>query len=156
MNVSDFQKYLRSLADAIGAAKGPNKELADAASALEPFGHHSMADFAKFLKLAEETYGRDGSLPVKTTPHPKPEKVAAEQLTAAMQAIRARLANGEPFTRAAVGAELAKFEGLTKPALVKVVKDLGYKETPKTKSDAIEWIANRLTAGTIAGARAGV
>ena len=152
MNVSDFQKCLRSIAEAIGAAKGGAQELTKAADALNPFGKQSMADFAKFLKWAEETYRTTGKLPTVKPPEPKP---TVEHLNAAIHNIRGRLGNNELLTRAAVTGELAKFEALTKPALVKVVKELGYKEAPKTKADALACIADRLTAGTIAEARAG-
>ncbi len=162
MNVSDFQKCLRSIAEAIGAAKGAGQELTKAADALNPFGNQSMADFAKFLALAEETYRTTGKLPTVKPPEPKPlkppppPKLTADQLALVMEDIRRRLANNEPLTRAAVTGELAKFEALTKPALAKVVKELGYKKKPETKTEALECIADRLTAGTIAEARAGV
>lgn len=155
MKVSDFQKYLRSLAEAIGAAKGPNKELSDAANALTPFGQHTMAEFATFLQLAEVTY-RDGKLPLKAEkvpPPPAPDKVTLQQLLGAMGDIRERLVLGAKPTTADLQMELGKFEVLKKGELEQVVKDLGYKTKPKTKAAAIPLIASRLLAGDIAAAR---
>lgn len=158
MTVSDLQKHFRALAEIIGAAKGAGKELSDAANALAPFGHHSVADFAKFLQLAAATY-TDGRLPTKPAPAakaPKPEKVTPEQLASAIQGIRNRLARQESLTRDGVRAELAKYESLTKPQLTKAVKELGYKSAIGSKSEAIDRIVERLTAGVIADARSQV
>src|SRR5207249_11289893 len=49
VTVGDRQKYLRALAEAIGAAKGPAEELDAAAAALAPFAKYKMDAFAKFL-----------------------------------------------------------------------------------------------------------
>lgn len=156
MKLADFQKYLRALGDAIGAAKGVGKDLHEAADALGPFAHQTMADFAAFLRLAETTYP-GGQLP---TPPPPPkrkaEKVTPEQLQAAIQSVRQRLEQRVPLTRAGVAEELAKYEALPKPALEAVVKNLGYKTKPRNKKAAVELIADHLLAGTIAEGRAQV
>ena len=162
MTIADLQKYLRALAEAIGAAKGVGKELGQAADALTPFGGQTVADLAKFLKMAEEVYRETGALPVvrpKPPPPPKvakPPKVTAEQLAETLRGIRRRLADNEPMTREGVKAELAKYVTLTKTALAKVVKELGYQQKAESNAEAIDWITERLTAGKIAGARAGV
>jgi ABC-type transporter Mla subunit MlaD len=159
VKVSDFQQLLRSVAAAVASAKGASKELIEAADALAPFGHHSIADFAAFLKLAETTYRETGQLPAPAKPkaasQPKAAaKVTADQLQATIASIRDRVANRHPLTREGVKEELAKFEALPKPALQDAVARIGYASKLKTKRDAIDLIVERLLAGTIAGARA--
>jgi hypothetical protein len=162
VTLADFQKYLRALADALAAAKGPSKELTEAANALAPFAHHTMADFAAFLRIAETTYRETGRLPApvqpktKKEPKPKKEPVTVEQLHSAIRSIRDRIEQREPLTRLGVGDELARFEALSKASLDSVVSGLGYKAKPKSKKAAVEMIADRLLAGPIADARAQV
>jgi hypothetical protein len=157
VTVGDLQKYLRSLADAIGAAKGPAKELDEAVRALGPFAKYKMADFARFLAAVEDKYGQTGELPDgKPPPKPKPEKVTADQLALAIADIKARLARREAVDRVTVTSELAKFEALKKPELERVVKEMGYQNKPKTKPDALAAITDRLLAGATAAARADV
>lgn len=138
------------------AAKGPSKELTDAADALTPFADRTMAEFAAFLRLVETTYRETGRLPAATPTKPKPEKVTPEQLQAAIHSIRHRLGLRVPLTRASVADELAKFEALPKATLDAVVSNLGYKTKAKTKKAAVELIVDRLLAGAIADARSQV
>lgn len=147
MKVSDFQTCLRAIASAVGTAKGDNKALAEAADALKPFSGYSMTDFAKFLRAVEETYRDTGELPLVK---PKP---TLDTLNTAIQAIRVRIGNRESLTRDAVKKELERFNVLTKGDLQKALEGLGYKSKAKTKEEAIESIADRLTAGAIADAR---
>jgi hypothetical protein len=158
VKLADFQKYLRALADALAAAKGTSKELTEAADALTPFAHQTMAEFAAFLRLAEAAYRETGRLPAappaKEKPKSKSEKVTLAQLQAAIQSVRDRVGQGVLLTRAAVGAELARFEALPAATLAGVVSSLGYKSKPKNRKVALELIVGHLLAGTIANARA--
>lgn len=153
MKLADFQKYLRALADAVAASKGASKDLNEAANALSPFAHHTMAEFAEFLRLAEVTYRETGGLPISPVRQPKKEQVTAEQLNAAIRGIRERIEQREPLTRAGVAAELSKFESLPKGTLDAILQDMGYRTKAKTKKVVVELIADRLLAGSIAGAR---
>src|SRR5262245_50682095 len=153
VTVADLQKYLRGLADAIGAAKGPSKELEEAAAALTPFGHYKMPAFADFLKRVEAKYGETGELPdgkpakpPKQPKPPKPPKPTAAGLATTIKDLKDRLGRDEQLDRAGVTAEVNKFEGLKKTELENAVKGLGYQSKPKTKADALARIVEHLLA----------
>lgn len=158
MKLRDFQQLLRAFSSAIASAKGAIKDLDEAADALTPFAEHSMADFAAFLRLAEKAYRETGQLPTPTPPKrakpaPKKSSVTEDELRTAVQSVTDRLAQRVPLTRDGVKAELAKFEKLPAPVLEKFATSLGFKNKPKNRKDAIDLIAERLLAGSIADGR---
>ena len=146
MIVADFQKYLRALADAVNAVK-PTNELHEAAEALSPFGTHSMADFAKFLQIAEREYSATGKLPlpvtVKPPPPPKPPGVAKptiEQLLETVAKLKVRLKTDPSLNKDGVVAALEIYKTLPATKLKDVVKQLGIKSTQKNAAIAFETI----------------
>jgi hypothetical protein len=154
VTVGDLQKYLRNLADAIGAAKGSAKELEEAAAALTPFAKYKIDAFAKFLQLAEVKYRTTGELPDGKPPKPpKPEKPTAAALAALIEDFKTRLGRGETIARSAVMEAVSKFEALKKTELESAVKGLGYQTKPKTKPDAINVIVDNVLAASTAAAR---
>jgi hypothetical protein len=78
VNVGDLQNFLRNLGALLEANKGatPAKDLQAVCEGLEPFKGRSVADFAHFLKVAEE-YHRTGKIPETTGRKPSARKPAA-------------------------------------------------------------------------------
>lgn len=140
MKVSDFQKYLRALAEVV-ATKAPSTELLQAADALTPFAAYKMEEFGKFLLLTEEEYGTTGKLP-KAAPLPPPPKPRApnkqnlslEQLLEAVDSLKIRLRTDHNLDRKAVEAELEPFGKLTAAVLAEALQRLGMKDLKGTKT----------------------
>ena len=151
MKVADFQKYLRALADAI-ATKAPAAELTAAADALEPFAAAKMTEFAVFLQAAAAKYGETGQLPdgkpAKAPPKPRAPKAAttkapkptADDLVAAVDALKVRLRTDREFNRAGVEAELQRFNALTIAELLTAAQRLGLRSKPKKKGEVQDLI----------------
>ncbi|WP_439621478.1 hypothetical protein [Gemmata sp.] len=150
MTVADLQKYLRGLADVIGAAtKNPAKDLLDVAERLSPFAHHEFTAFAEFLKLAEE-YRTSGKLPepgkkpakprvAKAPAAPKPAKAQPADVVALVAALQTRALSEPTLTREAVEVEVKGFEKrLSAAQWHEVAKSLGYAQKPKNVGDAIK------------------
>ncbi|VTT97941.1 unnamed protein product [Gemmataceae bacterium] len=150
MTVADLQKYIRGLADAIGAAtKNPAKELLDVAERLAPFAQHEFTAFAEFLKLAEE-YRSTGKLPepgkkptkqraAKAPAAPKPPKAVPADVVALVAALQTRTLTDPALTREAVEAEVKGYEKrLSGAQWHEVTKALGYTQKPKNISEAIK------------------
>jgi hypothetical protein len=160
MKVAEFQKYLRALADAIGSAKGPAKELEEAAAALAPFADYKMEAFAKFLQLAEAKYGETGELPEGKQPKgqgrtrsPKAEKPTAGQFKARVDELKLSLDRGEGLSRDAVAAEVARFEPLSQKDIESVMADLGFPSRVKPKAKALDAIVTHILAARTASDR---
>jgi hypothetical protein len=150
MTVADLQKYLRGLADAIGAAtKNPAKDLLDVAERLAPFAQHEFTAFAEFLKLAEE-YRSTGKLPepgkkppkpraAKVPAPPKPPKVQPAEVVTLVATLQARALAEPALTREAVETEVKGFEKrLSAAQWHEVAKSLGYAQKPKNVGEAIK------------------
>ena len=149
MTVADLQKYLRGLADAIGAAtKNPAKDLLDVADRLTPFAQHEFAAFAEFLKLADE-YRTTGKLPEpgkkpakprapKQPAAPKPPKAVPADVVALVAALQTRTLTDPTLSREVVEAEVKGYEKrLSAPQWHEVAKSLGYAQKPKNVGEAI-------------------
>jgi hypothetical protein len=165
VTVGDLQKCLRALAEAIGSARGANKDLEEAAAAMAPFAGYKVEAFARFLKLAEAKYAASGELPDgKPPPAPKAagakkeagEKPSADAFAAAIQGLKTRLGRGEPLDRAAVEAEVSRFSKLTQPQVDGVMAGLGFKSKVKPKADALAAIVTHILAARTASDRAEV
>jgi hypothetical protein len=162
VTVADLQKFLRSLAEVLTAAKGPSKEIEEAAAALSPFAGYKIADFGAFLKAVEAKYGATRELPDAKAPsthkpkskEPAPPKPTPEQLTAAIHDFKNRLARHEPIDRDAIESELWKFEKLTQPQIDAVMAGLGFPKAIKPKPKAFEAIVANILAPRIAADRA--
>lgn len=168
MTVGDLQLYLRALAVALEATKGPAKDVAEAADALAPFAAYPVSSFGVFLRAVEQKYAESKTLP--DVPQPKEKKVAASRKTAGpkpdvktvaelkivIDQLRGELASTAPPDRGAVEARLAPFEALKAPELAEVVKSLGYSKKPGSKADCLKIIATTIMAASTASARAGV
>jgi hypothetical protein len=164
MKVSDFQKYLRALADAI-ATRTPSQDLTEAANALTPFAHYKMDAFAAFLKAAEAKYGESGELPDGKPPKPrkvskpkptKAPKPTPEAFSAVIADLKLRLERNEPLDRAAVTTEVLKFEKLTQNQIDTVMKELGFPAKVKGKPKALDAIVTHVLAARTAADRADV
>jgi hypothetical protein len=170
MTVADLQKYLRGLADAIGAAtKSPAKDLLDVAERLTPFAQHQFAAFAEFLKQADE-FRTTGKLPEpRTKPRavraatPRPRTPAAPtvvkmqpaEVVAIVESLRNRALAESTLTREAVDKELQAFEKrLTSPHWMDVVKALGYKKKPGNIAEAIKTAVDYVMARKVGVERA--
>jgi hypothetical protein len=160
MKVSDFQKYLRTVADLI-ATKTPAKELTEAADALEPFGTYTMADFGKFLKAVEAKYGEAKALPdltAKQSPAPRAARAAtprepelkAADLIAAVNDVKVRVRTDGTITKEQVATELKKFAGMKKPEVESAVQALGLKAKFRNREAAVAALVN-LAIGAQAG-----
>jgi hypothetical protein len=158
MTVGDLQKYLRGLADAIGAAtKSPAKDLLDVAERLAPFAQHEIAAFAAFLKLADE-YRTTGRLPEpgKSPPKPKPAKTLAPakptkaqpgEVVILVDSLRSRVIADASLTREAIDSELRAFEKrLTKTQWQEAVKLTGFAKKPATIGEALQTLVNHVMA----------
>jgi len=159
MTVGDLQKYLRGLADAIGATtKTPAKDLLDVADRLDPFANLHFASFAEFLKLADE-YRVTGKLPEpgtksakpkavpKPPPPPKPAKMQPAEVVALVGTLQSRVLCEPNLTREAVEAELRGIEKrLSSPQWKEVVSQLGYKDKPKSIAESIKLVVNHAMA----------
>lgn len=157
MKVSDFQKYLRALADAI-SAKAPARELTDAANALTPFAHHKMEEFAAFLKLAEQKYSETGELPDGNPPKvtrtkmpkapaaPKLPPPTVDELVAAVDSLKVRLRTDSTLGADGVVAELKGFDVMSKDNIILAVERLGMKTKPGSKAKAMAMIVNHTIA----------
>ncbi len=153
MTVGDLQKYLRSLADAIGAAtKSPAKDLLDAADRLAPFAGQEMAAFADFLRIADD-YRTTGKLPEPATkpkpagPASKPAKASPGDVVALVASLRDRILSDPALIREGVDRELRSFEKrLSKPQWIEAVKAVGFAKKPGTISEAIQTLVNHVVA----------
>lgn len=162
MTVADLQKFLRSLAEVLTAAKGPSKELEEAAAALSPFAGYKIADFGAFLKAVEAKYGATRELPDakapstrKSTPKaPALPRPTPEQLTAAIHDLKNRLSRGEPIDRVAIENEIRKYDKLTLPQIDGVMAGMGFPKAIKPKPKALAAIVDSILSPRIAADRA--
>jgi len=158
MTVGDLQKYLRALADAIGAAtRSPAKDLLAVADQLGPFAQYQTAAFAEFLRLAAE-YRATGKLPepgkapsrpktTKTPPAAKPTKAQPAEVAALVESLRGRALTDLGLTREAAEGELRAFEKrLTKPQWQEAARLVGFAKKPGSVKDAILTLANHVMA----------
>ncbi len=140
MKVSDFQKYLRALAEAV-ATKAPSTELLQAADALTPFAAYKMEEFGRFLVLTESEYGSTGKLPKAAPLAPPPkarvlkkQNLNVEQLLETVDSLKVRLRTDLNLDRKAVDAELEPFGRLTGVQLAEALQRLGMKDLKGNKT----------------------
>lgn len=145
MTVGDLDRYLRNLADAIGKAKGVTDGLTATADALLPFGDMQLPAFAAFLRDAKQ-YKETGILPAapvkggkkaaaKPAAAPKPDPKTLLEL---VKDLHARALSDPTITREVVERQVNAFEKLTALALTDILKQLDYKNIPKTKPDMLK------------------
>lgn len=168
MTVGDLQQYLRALAVALEATKGPAKDVTEAADALTPFGAYPMSSFGAFLRAVEQKYAESKTLPdvpqpkekkaaaARKTAGPKPETKTVAELKVVINQLRGELASEAPPDRSTVEARLQLFETLPALELTEIVKSMGYTKNPKNRGDSIKIIAKTLMAPGTASARAEV
>lgn len=149
MKVADLQLFLNSLTGPLAASGGKKvaDELTAAAAGLQPFETMTVAQFADFLRQAEE-YHRTGILPAKSTSRrkaatpPDPAKLAKAVET--LQALYER-AGANAVDYSTIESEVGRInKSLKKDELVTVAKDFGIASTPKTKKAAAEAIQRRI------------
>ncbi len=165
MNVGELQSFLRHLGTLLEANKGAKlgADFQALCEGLEPFKDRPVADFAHFLRVAEELH-RTGKLPesavkkpaARKSAPPKPPKPpkpvlkkkgdteAVETAAAVLQRLYDR-ATDPALTHEEIERELDRIEAEFDPnGLKEVAKKFGIKSGMRGKADAKKQIHDRI------------
>ena len=143
MNVAALQQFLRSLAQPMQSAGASQKvvaELEEAGQALEPFKDLDFAQFALFLRQADE-YRRTGVLPTPARPARATrglDPARLHELAQRATQLKERAA-GADGPAEAIDAEFERLDlkGLSKKDVVTVARELGVRTTVRMTQDEV-------------------